>query len=126
MSTGTTRDTAIICAAAVVATGILSIPFALGGDNAASLDYLVWIVFFMVAGLGIALRYRYLTVKKKAETEATGVEQYRRLAEQYRRLADTALTTQEHTDLKLGGISAQLDHLREQTASLHKILKDVE
>jgi hypothetical protein len=37
-----------------------------------------------------------------------------------------ALTTQEHTDLRLGDISAQLDHLREQMASLQKILKDVE
>jgi len=34
------------------------------------------------------------------------------LAAEYRRLADMALTTQEHTDLKLGDISAQLDHLQ--------------
>jgi len=37
-----------------------------------------------------------------------------------------AITSQEHTDLKLGDVSAQLDHLREQMASLQKILKDVE
>jgi len=123
MSTRTTRETAIICVAAVVATAVLSIPFALVGDGA---DSLVWIVFFVVAGLGIALRYRYLTAQKKAETELAGAQQYRRLTEEYRRLADMALTTQEHTDLKLGDVSAQLDHLREQIAALQKILKDVE
>lgn len=126
MSTRTTRETAIICAAAVAAIGLLSLPFMLGGDTAATLDYLVWIVFFVVAGLGIALGYRYLTATKKAETELAGAEQYRRLAEEYRRLADMALTTQEHTDLKLGDITAQLDHLREQMAALQNILKDVE
>jgi hypothetical protein len=56
----------------------------------------------------------------------TGSEQYRRLAEEYRRLADLAITAQEHTDLKLGDVSAHLDYLREQNASLQKILKEVE
>jgi hypothetical protein len=53
---------------------------------------------------------------------------YRRraLAEEYRRLADLAITAQEHTDLKLGEVTAQLDHLREQSNSLQKILKEVE
>lgn len=37
-----------------------------------------------------------------------------------------AITTQEHTDLKLGDVSAQLDYLREQSESLQKILKEVE
>ena len=37
-----------------------------------------------------------------------------------------AITAQEHTDLKLGELSAQLDHLREQSDSLQKILKEVE
>jgi hypothetical protein len=37
-----------------------------------------------------------------------------------------AITAQEHTDLKLGDVTAQLDHLREQNESLHKILKEVE
>jgi hypothetical protein len=74
----------------------------------------------------MALGYRYLIVKKRAHFELTGVEQYRQLAEEYRRLSDLAITSQEHTDLKLGDVSAQLDHLREQMASLQKILKDVE
>jgi hypothetical protein len=33
---------------------------------------------------------------------------------------------QEHTDLKLGEVSAQFDYLREQNESLQKILKEVE
>jgi hypothetical protein len=53
-------------------------------------------------------------------------ERYRQLADEYRRLADIAITSQEHTDLKLTAVSAQLDYLREQNASLQKILKDVE
>jgi hypothetical protein len=63
---------------------------------------------------------------KTAHLELTSGEQYRKLAEEYRWLADMAITAQEHTDLKLGDVSAQLDHLREQTESLQKILRDVE
>ena len=37
-----------------------------------------------------------------------------------------AITAQEHTDLKLGDLSVQLDYLREQNESLQKILKEVE
>ena len=67
-----------------------------------------------------------LCVQLFIEIELTGGEQYRKLAEEYRRLADMAITAQEHTGLKLGDVSAQLDYLREQNASLHKILKEVE
>jgi hypothetical protein len=41
----------------------------------------------------------------------TGGKQYRQLADEYRRLAGLAITAREHTDLKLGELSAQLDHL---------------
>ena len=58
--------------------------------------------------------------------QITGGEQYRALAEEYRRLSDLAITAQEHTDLKLGDLSAQLDYLREQNDSMQKILKEVE
>lgn len=69
---------------------------------------------------------RYLTTRKRAQIELTGGEQSRRLAEEYRRLADMAITAQEHTDLKLGDLSAQLHHLREQNESPHKVLKEAE
>jgi hypothetical protein len=79
-----------------------------------------------VAALGMILAYRYLAARKRAQMELTGGEQYRRLAEEYRRLADIAITAQEHTDFKLGDLSAQLDYLRGRNDSLQKILKDVE
>ena len=50
----------------------------------------------------------------------------RKSCEEYRRLADMALTIQDHADFRLGDISAELAHLREQMASLQNILKDVE
>jgi uncharacterized protein HemX len=123
MRTRTSWETAIICAAVVIAIGILSIPFV---QSKSTGTYLVAIAFFGVIALGISLRYQYLTVKKRAQAELTGAEQYRQLAEEYRRLSDMAITVQEHTDLKIGDVSAQLDHLREQMASLQNILKDVE
>ncbi|HEX9538031.1 MAG TPA: hypothetical protein VGA04_07640 [Streptosporangiaceae bacterium] len=77
-------------------------------------------------GVGIVAWSRYLTTKKRAQIELASGEQYRQLADEYRRLADMAITAQEHTDLKLGDVSAQLDYLREQNESLQKILKEVE
>jgi hypothetical protein len=118
MKTRAPWETAIICAAIVVAIGI-----------AAPVDNGKWVAAVAaasVAGLFIALSYRYLAIKKQAQIELTGGEQYRQLTEEYRRLSDLAITAQEHTDLKLGEVSAQLDYLREQVASLQKILKDVE
>jgi len=118
MRTRTAEETVIICAAIVVAIGIV----ALVDDG----KWVVEVVWAGVVGLWIALPYQYLAIKKRAQIELTGGEQYRQLAEEYRRLSDLAITAQEHTDLKLGEVSAQLDYLREQMASLQKILKDVE
>ena len=131
MKPRTAKETAIICAAAVVAVALLTIPFELrstGPDGAMTNNsrYLVWIAVAGVIALGMVLGFRYLTASKRAQIELTGGEQYRRLAEEYRRLADLAITAQEHTDIKLGDVSAQLDYLREQNESLQKILKEVE
>jgi hypothetical protein len=131
MKPRTAKETAIVCAAAVVVIALLTIPFELRstGPNGAMTNnsrYLVWIAVAGVISLGMVLGYRYLTTRKRAQIELTGSEQYRRLAEEYRRLADLAITSQEHTDLKLGDVSAQLDYLREQNESLQKILKEVE
>jgi len=117
----TAGETAIISAAAVIAIALLTIPF-----QSSNAKGLVLIAVVAVMALGLTLGFRYLTARKQAQLELTGSEQYRRLAEEYRRLADLAITAQEHTDLKLGDVSAQLDYLREQNASLQKILKDVE
>jgi hypothetical protein len=131
MKSRTAKETAIICAAAVVVVALLTIPFELrstGPDGAMvnNSKSLVWIALVGVIALAVVLRYRYLTTRKRAQVELTGGEQYRKLAEEYRRLADLAITAQEHTDLKLGDVSAQLDYLREQNESLQKILKEVE
>jgi hypothetical protein len=123
----TAKETAIICAAAVIAIALLMIPFESTSDGRTSNSRgLVLIAVIGVVALGLVLGFRYLTTRKRAQLELTGSEQYRQLAEEYRRLADLAITAQEHTDLKLGDVSAQLDYLREQNASLQKILKDVE
>ena len=138
MKPRTAKETAIICAAAVVAVALLTIPFELrstGPDGAMTNNsrYLVWIAVAGVIALGMVLGSRYLTASKRAQIELTGGEQYRRLADEYRRLADEyrrladlAITAQEHTDLKLGDLGVQLDYLREQNESLQKILKEVE
>jgi beta-lactamase regulating signal transducer with metallopeptidase domain len=131
MKSRTAKETAIICAAAVVVVALLTIPFELrstGPDGAMvnNSKSLVWIALVGVIALAVVLGYRYLTTRKRAQVELTGGEQYRKLAEEYRRLADLAITAQEHTDLKLGDVSAQLDYLREQNESLQKILKEVE
>jgi hypothetical protein len=131
MKPRTAKETAIICAAAVAGIALLSIPFELRsvGPNGAMTNnsrYLVWIVVAGVVALGMVLGYRYLTTRKRVQVELTGGEQYRQLAEEYRRLTDLAITTQEHTDLKLGDLSAQLDYVREQNDSMRKILNEVE
>ena len=127
MSLRTPRETAIICVAVVLVVALLTIPFELTppeqGPNSKGL---VWMAIAGVIALGIVLAFRYLAIKKRVQVELTGGEQYRQLAEEYRRLADLAITAQEHTDLKLGDVSAQLDYLRAQNESLQKILKDVE
>jgi len=127
MKPRTTRDTTIICVAAVFIVALVTIPFELTPNGRApDIKGLVWLVLIGVAALGMVMGFRYLGQKKQAQLELTGGQQYRQLAEEYRRLADLAITAQEHTDIKLGDVSAQLDYLREQNDSLQKILKDVE
>jgi uncharacterized protein HemX len=127
MKQRTAKETAIICVAAVIAIALVMVPFESTSDGRTNNSKgLVLIAVIGVVGLGLVLGFRYLTARKRVQLELTGSEQYRRLAEEYRRLADLAITAQEHTDLKLGDVSAQLDYLREQNASLQKILKDVE
>jgi len=47
-------------------------------------------------------------------------------SEEYRRLSEMAVTTQEHTELKLGEINMQLAQLRDQLDQVQKVLRDVE
>ena len=52
--------------------------------------------------------------------------EYRALADEFRRLSDTAITTQEHVDLRLTDLSVQFDSLRGQLEQMQRILKEVE
>ncbi len=124
MKPRTANETAIICAACVLAAAVVTIPFAAVANHSGR--GAVWLAVAGVMALGLILGFRYLTARKHAQLELTGSAQYRQLADEYRRLADMAITAQEHTDLKLGDLSAQLDYLREQNQSLQKILKEVE
>jgi hypothetical protein len=69
---------------------------------------------------------RYLGASRQARAELTSGEEYRALAGEYRRLSDLAITSQEHTDLKLTDISVRIDELRDQMEQLQRILKEVE
>lgn len=119
----TPAELAIICT-----TGLIALTLVLFGLHNADANgkSIVFVVIALSIGAGLIALARSLTTRKRAQLELTGGEQYRALAEEYRRLADLAITAQEHTDLKLGAVSAQLDHLREQNESLQKILKEVE
>jgi hypothetical protein len=125
MKPRTTRETAMICVAAVLVVAVLVIPFEIHSyGQRPDTNGVIFLVAAAVIALGMILGYRYLIARKRAQLELAGGEQYRRLAEEYRRLADSAITAQEHTDLKLGDFSAQLDYLHEQNDSMRKILKD--
>ena len=87
------------------------------------------LLFVALAGavvLGVIAASRHLSATRRVRHELTGGEQYRLLAEEYRRLSDLAITAQEHTDLKLGEVTAQLDHMQAQIDSLQRILSEVE
>jgi len=128
MRTRTPKETAILCGAGVLALALLLIPLERGPSGSPDHNgyLLIGLAAAGVAALAVVLWFRYLTARKRGQIELTGAEQYRQLADEYRRLADIAITAQEHTDLKLGDVSAQLDYLREQNESLQKILKEVE
>jgi hypothetical protein len=127
MKTMSTKQTAILCAAAVLVIALLTIPFELrpNGEQDSPKTF-VLVVFLGVIALGMVLGSRYLITRKRAQIELEGDTQYRQLADEYRRLADLAITAQEHTDLKLADLSVQMDYLRSQNESMQNILKEVE
>ena len=123
MRTRTPIETGIVCLTGLLALGLVMLEL----HNAdASSKSVVWVILALSLGAGMVALARALMFKRKVQAELSGGQQYRALSEEYRRLADLAITAQEHTDLKLGEVTAQLDHLREQSDSLQKILKEVE
>jgi hypothetical protein len=123
MNSKSAPQTAILCATGLIAFGL--VVYALDLTHATG-TAMVWALAVPMIGVGLVAWSRYLIARKRVEIDLAGGDQYRRLADEYRRLADMAITAQEHTDLKLGDLSVQLDYLREQSESLQKILKEVE
>jgi hypothetical protein len=67
---------AIMSVAAVIAVGLLIIPFASSTPGSGAL---VWIALFAVLGVGLVAGFRYLTERKQAQLQLAGSEQYRAL-----------------------------------------------
>lgn len=89
-----------------------------------------WGVMFVALSCAIVLSSwviaKHLGAARQARAELTTGKEYRSLADEYRRLSDLAITSQEHTDLKLTDISVRIDELRDQLEQLQRILKEVE
>jgi hypothetical protein len=83
------------------------------------------LAFAGLVAVGVAWA-RAVSARSRTRAQLTGGEEQRRLTDEYRRLADMAITTQEHTDLKLSDVSVRIDHLSGQMESLQKILNEVE
>ncbi len=110
MKARTPAETGIFCLTGLIALALVLFGLHNAGANGKTV---VWVVLALSLGAGMVALSRALMFKRKVQAELAGGEQYRALAEEYRRLADLAITAQEHTDLKLGEVTAQLDHLRD-------------
>jgi hypothetical protein len=69
---------------------------------------------------------RHLGGSKQARVALTTSKQHSALAEEYRRLTDMAITSQEHTELKLTELSVQVGQLNDKLEQMQRILKEVE
>ncbi len=93
---------------------------------------LVVVLALLILGGGVLIALRMvvgtwqIAATRKSEAALTGDKDYRGLADEYRRLAEMAVTAQEHTDLRLGQVTTQIDQVRGQLESVQRILKDVE
>jgi hypothetical protein len=123
----TTAEKAVVPVSTVLITlamlGLVEILYS--GKNAQP-GLLFFIALTGVVALAVVAASRHLSATRRVRHELTGGEQYRLLAEEYRHLSDLAITAQEHADLKLGEVTAQLDHMQAQMDSLQRILSEVE
>ena len=128
MSQRTAADRAIVPVSTVLITlaMMVLVGTTVTDQNAQRQHWLLMIALGGVAVLCVVAASRHLSAARGVRHELTGGEQYRLLAEEYRRLSDLAVTAQEHSDLKLGEVTAQLDHMQAQMDSLQRILKEVE
>ena len=80
------------------------------------------VVVLVVGGLVAYAMYQWgqqLATSRRTRVELT-------TSEEYRHLSEMAITTQEHTDLKLAEINMQLAQLRDQLDQVQKVLREVE
>jgi len=128
MSQRTAAERAIIPVSTVLITLAMMVLVGktLTDQDAQRQHWLLMVALGGVVVLGVVAASRHLSAARGVRHELTGGEQYRLLAEEYRRLSDLAITAQEHADLKLGEVTAQLDHMQAQMDSLQRILKEVE
>jgi hypothetical protein len=118
-------ELAIMCVTGLIATVVVVIGTAFMADRGYG-NVAAGVVIAGAAGFGLAAWARAFAARSQARASVAGGQQYRELTDEYRRFADMAITTQEHTDLKLGDVSVRIDYLRDQMDSLQKILKEVE
>jgi hypothetical protein len=119
-----------VCAAAAVCAVMAGMAGIYQQDGGVAGGFCLAIICIGAVGVAWA---RAFTARSRAHADLAGGEEHRRLTDEYRRVADMAITAQEHTDLKLGDVSARIDHLHDQIAAVRKqmeslqtILEDVE
>jgi hypothetical protein len=90
-------------------------------------DYLALVAILAVTVVISAwLAARHLGTSRQARAQLTAGQEYRALADEFRRLSDSAITVQEHIDLRLTDLTVQVDSLRDQMEQMQRILKEVE
>jgi phage shock protein A len=86
-------------------------------------------MFMSLAAAIVAVTWvtvRHLSVSRQARAALTTGRAYRGLADEYRRLSDMAITAQEHTELKLTGLTVLVSELRDKLDRMQRILDEVE
>jgi len=123
VKTRSVTETAILSASVLTALIVLIVGASshVHGRSAA-----IVIAVIILAGIGLTMWFRQNSHASTARSVPARGEEYWRLAEECRRLAEMAVTAQEHTDLRLGEVSVQMDQMRAQLDSVQKILSDVE
>jgi uncharacterized protein HemX len=123
VKTRSVTETAIISASALIALIVLVVG---ASRNVHGKPAAIVIAVIILAGIGMTMWFRQNSHASAAKSVPIRGEEYWRLAEECRRLAEMAVTAQEHTDLRLGEVTVQMDQMRAQLDSVQKILSDVE
>jgi uncharacterized protein HemX len=123
VKTRSVTETAILSASVLIALIVLIVGVRnIHGKPAG----IVVTAVIILAGIGMTMWFRQNSHASAAKSVPARGEEYWRLAEECRRLAEMAVTAQEHTDLRLGEVSVQMDQMRAQLDSVRKILSEVE